>query len=206
MPKRVCIYARVSKTSQSVERQISELEIVAARNNWEIVDRYIDHGISGAKGRNARPELDRMMKDSTKRKFDVVMVWSIDRLGRSLQNLMEILNDLKSKNIDLYMDQQAIDTTTPTGSLLFSVIGAFAEFEKSIIRERVISGLDNARKKGRIGGRPTNLTDEIRLKIVELKAAGVSIRKIRDECSVGTATIYKVLREGSTGSEVSVGI
>ncbi len=115
MPKRVCLYARVSKTSQSVERQISELEIVAARNDWEIVDRYIDHGISGAKGRNARPELDRMMKDSTKRKFDVVMVWSIDRLGRSLQNLMEILNDLKSKNIDLYMDQQAIDTTTPTG-------------------------------------------------------------------------------------------
>ena len=111
MPKRVCLYARVSKTSQSVERQISELEIVAARNDWEIVDRYIDHGISGAKGRDQRHELDRMMKDSTKRKFDVVMVWSIDRLGRSLQNLMEILNDLKSKNIDLYMDQQAADTT-----------------------------------------------------------------------------------------------
>jgi len=164
MPKQVCLYARVSKTSQSVERQVSELEIVAARNDWEIVDRYIDHGISGSRGRDGRPELDRMMKDSIKRKFDVVMVWSIDRLGRSLQHLMEILNDLKSKNIDLYMDQQAIDTTTPTGSLLFSVIGAFAEFEKSIIRERVISGLDNARKKGRIGGRPTNLTDEIRSK------------------------------------------
>ena len=206
MPKRVCLYARVSKTSQSVERQISELEIVAARNNWEIVDRFIDHGISGAKGRDARPELDRMMKDSTKRKFDVVMVWSIDRLGRSLQNLMEILNDLKSKNIDLYMDQQAIDTTTPTGSLMFAMIGAFSQFEREMIRERVVSGLDNARKKGRIGGRPTNLTDEIRLKIVELKGAGVSIRKIKDECSVGTATIYKVLREGNRVSEVSVGI
>jgi len=138
MSKRVCVHARVSKTSQSVERQISELEIVAARNDWEIVDRFIDHGISGAKGRDARPELDRMMKDSTKRKFDVVMVWSIDRLGRSLQNLMEILNDLKSKNIDLYMDQQAIDTITPTGSLMFAMIGAFAEFERSIIRERVV--------------------------------------------------------------------
>ena len=89
MPKRVCLYARVSKTSQSVERQISELEIVAARNNWEIVDRYIDHGISGSIGRQGRPELDRMMKDSTKRKFDVVMVWSIDRLGRSLQHLIK---------------------------------------------------------------------------------------------------------------------
>ena len=204
MLKRVCVYARVSKTSQSVERQISELEIVAARNEWEIVDRYIDHGISGAKGRNARPELDRMMKDSTKRKFDVVMVWSIDRLGRSLQNLMEILNDLKSKNIDLYMDQQAIDTTTPTGSLMFSLLGAFSEFEREMIRERVVSGLDNARKKGRIGGRPTSLTDEIPSKIVELKGAGVSIRKIKDECSVGTATIYKVLREGNTASGVLV--
>ena len=159
MPKRVCIYARVSKTSQSVERQISELEIVAARNDWEIVDRYIDHGISGAKGREQRPELDRMMKDSTKRKFDVVMVWSIDRLGRSLQNLMEILNDLKSKNIDLYMDQQAIDTTTPTGSLMFAMIGAFSQFEQQMIRERVISGLDNARQNGCIGARPTNFND-----------------------------------------------
>ena len=194
MPKRVCLYARVSKTSQSVERQISELEIVAARNGWEIVDRYIDHGISGATGRDQRHELDRMMKDSTKRKFDVVMVWSIDRLGRSLQNLIEILNDLNSKNIDMYMDQQSIDSTTPTGKLMFSLIGAFAEFEKSTIRDRVISGLANARKKGRIGGRPTNLTDEIQAKILEMKSAGASIRKIKEECSVGTATIYKVLR------------
>ena len=194
MPKRVCLYARVSKTSQSVERQISELEIVAARNGWEIVDRYIDHGISGATGRDQRHELDHMMKDSTKRKFDVVMVWSIDRLGRSLQNLIEILNDLNSKNIDLYMDQQSIDSTTPTGKLMFSLIGAFAEFEKSTIRDRVISGLANARKKGRIGGRPTNLTDEIQAKILEMKSAGASIRKIKEECSVGTATIYKVLR------------
>jgi len=206
MLKRVCVYARVSKTSQSVERQIAELESVAVRNDWEIVDRYIDHGISGAKSRDQRPELDRMMKDSTKRKFDVVMVWSIDRLGRSLQNLMEILNDLKSKNIDLYMDQQAIDTTTPTGSLMFAMIGAFSEFEREMTRERVVSGLDNARKKGRIGGRPSNLTDEIRSKIVELKGAGVSIRKIKDACSVGTATVYKVLREGNPVSEVSVGI
>ena len=206
MSKKVCLYARVSKASQSVERQISELEVVAERNDWKIVDRYIDHGISGAKGREQRPELDRMMKDSTKRKFDVVMVWSIDRLGRSLQNLMEILNDLKSKNIDLYMDQQAIDTTTPTGSLMFAMIGAFSQFEREMIRERVISGLDNAPKKGRIGGRPSNLTDEIRSKIVELKGAGISIRKIMDECSVGTATVYKVLREGNPVSEVSVGI
>ena len=104
------------------------------------------------------------------------------------------------------MDQQAIDTTTPTGSLMFAMIGAFSEFEREMIRERVVSGLDNARKKGRIGGRPTNLTDEIRSKIVELKGAGISIRKIKNECSVGTATVYKVLREGNPVPEVPVGI
>jgi len=184
----------VSKTSQSVERQISELEIVVDRNDWEIVDRYIDHGISGSKGRDGRPELDRMMKDSTKRKFDVVMVWSIDRLGRSLQHLIEILNDLNAKNVDLYFDQQSLDSTTPTGKLMFSLIGAFAEFEKSIIRERVFSGLDNARKKGRIGGRPTNLTPSVEEKILELKANGASIKKIKEECGVGTASVYKVLK------------
>ena len=92
------------------------------------------------------------MKDSIKRKFDVVMVWSIDRLGRSLQNLMEILNDLKSKNVDLYMEQQVIDTTNSTSSLMFAMIGAFSEFEREIIRVRVISGLDNVRKKGCIRG------------------------------------------------------
>ena len=104
------------------------------------------------------------------------------------------------------MDQQAIDTTTPTGSLMFSLLGAFSQFEREMIRERVVSGLDNARKKGRIGGRPSNLTDEIGSKILEMKVAGISIRKIKDECSVGTATIYKVLREGNRVSEVSVGI
>ena len=198
MPKQVCLYPRVSKTSQSVERQISELKIVADRNNWKIVDRFIDHGISGAKGRQDRPELDRLMKDSTKRKFDIVMAWSIDRLGRSLQNLMEILNDLNAKKIDLYFDQQSIDTTTPTGSLMFSILGAFSQFEREMIRERVISGLGNARKKGRIGGRPTNLTNEIRTRILELKAAGATIRKIKEERAVGTATIYEVIRGGNS--------
>ena len=166
MSKRVCLYARVSKSSQSVERQITELEIVAARNDWEIVDRYIDHGISGSKGRQDRPQLDRMMKDSTKRKFDVVMVWSIDRLGRSLQHLIEILNDLNAKNVDLYFDQQAIDTTTPTGALMFSLLGAFAEFEKSIIRERVISGLENWKRNNpnKRLGRPSNLPQRWKLR------------------------------------------
>jgi DNA invertase Pin-like site-specific DNA recombinase len=200
MTKRVCLYGRVSKSSQSVERQITELEIVAARNDWEIVDRYIDHGISGSKGRQDRPQLDRMMKDSTKRKFDVVMVWSIDRLGRSLQNLIEILNDLNAKNVDLYFDQQSIDSTTPTGKLMFSLIGAFAEFEKSIIKERVISGLENWKRKNpdKKLGRPSNLTPEMESKILEMRSRNVGINKISKACGVGSSTIYKVLQTHDT--------
>ena len=120
------------------------------------------------------------------------MTWSIDRLGRSLKHLMEILSDLDAKNIDLYMDRQAIDTTTPSGKLMFSVIGSFSAFERELIRERVLSGLENARRKGRIGGRPTNLTPDTKIKILELKSKGVGIQKIAKECSVGIQTIYKV--------------
>ena len=193
MLKKVCLYARVSTTCQSVERQLEELRLVAERNGWEIVDRYIDLGISGSTGRDKRPELDRMLKDSIKKKFDVVMCWSIDRLGRSLQNCLEILNDLSAKNIDLYFDQQSIDSTTPTGKLMFSMVSAFSEFEKEMIRERVISGLENARKKGRIGGRPTNLSSAIKDKILQMKTEGKSIREIKNICSVGTSSVYKVL-------------
>lgn len=194
MTIRACIYARVSTTSQSVERQIRELEDVAAKNDWVIVDTYIDNGISGSKGRDKRPELDRMMKDAIKRKFDVVMISSIDRLGRSLQHLIEIMNDLQSKTIDLFMLKQAIDTTTPSGKLMFSMIGAFAEFERSIIRERVISGLENAKAKGKVLGRKTNLNASTERQIVSMRESGATIRKIAAECSVGTQTVYKVLR------------
>ena len=107
---------------------------------------------------------------------------------------MEILSDLDAKNIDLYMDRQAIDTTTPSGKLMFSVIGSFSAFERELIRERVLSGLENARRKGRIGGRPTNLTPDTKIKILELKSKGVGIQKIAKECSVGIQTIYKVLK------------
>ena len=192
--KRCALYCRVSTTSQSVERQIRELTEVAMGNNWEIVETYIDLGISGAKGRDKRPDLDRMMKDSIKGKFDVVMVSSIDRLGRSLQHLIEILNDLQSKSVELFMLKQSIDTTTPSGKMLFSMISAFAEFERSIIRERVMSGLANAKAKGKILGRKTNLTPATEKRIIDMKSSGASIRKIASECSVGTQTIYKVLR------------
>ena len=194
MTLRAVLYCRVSTSSQSVERQVRELTEVAARNKWEIVETYIDAGISGAQGRCNRHELDRMMKDSVKKKFDVVMVSNIDRLGRSLQQLNEILNDLQSKSVELFMMKQSIDSTTPSGKLMFSMISAFAEFERSIIIERIQSGLQNAKAKGKILGRKTNLTPSTQRKILDMKSSGSTIRNIASECCVGTQTIYKVLR------------
>ena len=114
--------------------------------------------------------------------------------SRSLQHLIEILNDLQSKSVELFMLKQSIDTTTPSGKMMFSVISAFAEFERSIIRERVMSGLQNAKAKGVVLGRKSNLTPSTERKILDMKSSGASIRKIASECFVGTQTIYKVLR------------
>ena len=192
--KKVCLYVRVSHISGSVERQIRELTDVADRNNWEIVETYIDHGISGAKGRDKRPALDQMMKDSITRKFELVMISSIDRLGRSLQHLIEIVNDFQSKSVDLFVLAQSIDTTVPSGKLLFSMVASFAEYERSIIRERILSGLENAKAKGKVLGRKTNLDEPTKLKILKMKESGSSIRAIASECSVSNQTIYKVLK------------
>jgi Resolvase, N terminal domain len=131
--KRAALYVRVSTDSQTVENQIRELWQVAERRGWEVVEVYNDAGISGAKGRNGRPGLDSMLKDASRRRFDVAMAWAIDRLGRSLTDLLHIIQHLEACGVDLYLDQQSIDTTTPMGKLVFQVTGAFAEFERTMI-------------------------------------------------------------------------
>ena len=190
---RVAIYARVSTSNQTTENQLSDLARVAALRDWTIVETFCDEGISGAKNRVDRPALDRMLKDAVRGKFDLIAVWSIDRLGRSLQHLIETVNELQAVGVDLYMHQQAIDTTTPAGKLAFSIFGAFSEFERSLIRERVIAGLDRAKRNGTKLGRPTNLNDTVRAAIVALRSKDISIRKIAAQLKVGTGTIYSVL-------------
>ena len=191
---RVAIYARVSTSSQTTANQLAELERVAALRAWTIVETFQDDGISGAKGRSERPALDRMLKDAVRGRFDLIAVWSIDRLGRSLQHLIETVNQLQSVGVDLYMHQQAIDTTTPAGKLAFSIFGAFAEFERSLIRERAKAGLDRAKRNGTKLGRPTNLNSSVAAAITALRAKDHSIRKIAAHLRVGTGTVYKVLR------------
>jgi DNA invertase Pin-like site-specific DNA recombinase len=135
--KRVAIYARVSTEQQTTQNQLAELRQAAARAGWEIVAEFVDHAVSGAKGRDKRPQFDRLLKCVARREFDVIAAWSVDRLGRSLQQLVEFLGEIHGKRVDLYLHQQGVDTTTPAGKALFQMCGVFAEFERSMIQERV---------------------------------------------------------------------
>jgi DNA invertase Pin-like site-specific DNA recombinase len=146
---------------------------------WQVIEEYRDAGISGAKGRDSRPGLDRMLKDASRRRFDVVMAWAIDRLGRSLIDLLGTIQTLEACGVDLYLDQQSIDTTTPTGRLIFQVTGAFAEFERSMIRQRVQAGLKRAVEQGKtlapVRGRPSAANDRPRLRTAPCQVTGKEI-------------------------------
>ena len=190
---RVALYLRVSTANQTTDNQRIELGRIAAQRGWTVVETFHDDGISGSKGRSDRPALDRMLKDAVRGKFDLIAVWSLDRLGRSLQQLIETVNELQAVGCDLYMHQQAIDTTTPAGKLAFSIFGAFAEFERSLIRERVKVGLERAKRHGVKLGRPSNLNDAARATIVALRSKAVPIRQIAAQLRVGTGTVYQVL-------------
>src|SRR6267143_4824940 len=146
--KRAALYLRVSTDKQTVENQEIQLRQVAERRGWEVVEVYNDAGISGSKGRADRPGLDQMLNDAGRRRFDIVLVWAIDRLGRSLIDLLGTVQHLEAVGVDLYIDQQAIDTTTPMGKLMFQVCGAFAQFERSMIQQRIHAGLQRARVQG----------------------------------------------------------
>jgi len=191
--KRIALYARVSTDKQTCENQLQELRAIAERMNYTIVAEFIDNGISGMKTRQDRPALDQLMKCATQRKFDMVMCWSIDRLGRSLQNLVEILNELQAMKIDLFFLQQGMDTSTPSGRMIFSVFGAIGEFERNLIRERVIAGQKRAVANGVKIGRPSKMNDGLRSAIQLLREKGMGIKQIAKELKVGIGTIYSVI-------------
>jgi DNA invertase Pin-like site-specific DNA recombinase len=191
--KRIALYARVSTDKQTCENQLQELRTIAERMNYTIVAEFVDNGISGMKTRQNRPALDQLMKSATQRKFDMVMCWSIDRLGRSLQNLVEILNELQAMKIDLFFLQQGMDTSTPSGRMIFSVFGAIGEFERNLIRERVIAGQKRAVANGVKIGRPSKMNDGLRSAIQLLREKGMGIKQIARELKVGIGTVYSVI-------------
>jgi DNA invertase Pin-like site-specific DNA recombinase len=191
--KRVAIYLRVSTSKQDTDNQRRELEAVAARSGWHVERVYEDAGISGAKGRDKRPGLDAMLKAVNAREFDMVAAWSVDRLGRSLTDLLGILQDLQEKGADLFLHQQGLDTSATAGKAMFQMLGVFAEFERGIIRERVNAGLARARAKGKkLGRRPVESSVEVQIR--ELRARGDGILKIGRKLGVGTSVVQRVVR------------
>src|ERR1700720_3685566 len=189
--KRAVLYLRVSTVEQTTANQERELRAVAERMGHEIVHVYKDHGISGAKGRDGRPEFDRMCRDAAKRQFDVVMAWSVDRLGRSLQDLVGFLSELHALKIDLYLHQQGIDTTTPAGKAMFQMMGVFAEFERAMIVERVKAGLSRARSQGKRLGRPSLAADKERA-VRRLLSKGTGIVKTAKTVGVGVSAVQRI--------------
>src|SRR4029450_13385791 len=152
--RRVAIYVRVSTDGQTTTNQQRELEAVVERHGWIIVEVFKDQGMSGKRGREKAPAFDRLLQGVTRKDFDIVAAWSVDRLGRSLQHLLSFLSELKAKGIDLCLHQQGVDTSTPAGKALFQMLGVFAEFEHAMIIDRVRAGLKRARAQGKRLGRP----------------------------------------------------
>jgi DNA invertase Pin-like site-specific DNA recombinase len=202
--KRAVLYLRVSTLEQTTANQERELREIAARMGCEIGKVYKDHGISGAKGRDKRPAFNALLRDAAQRKFDMVMAWSVDRLGRSLQDLVDFLSELHALRIDLFLHQQGLDTTTPGGKAMFQMMGVFAEFERAIIQERVRAGLRRAKDEGKRLGRPP-ISPELENRIREaLNEPGRTdgVRKIADRFGVNPGTVQRISRpfEASVGA------
>ena len=188
---RVALYARVSTSGQTVENQVRELTAWAERADHEIVATYTDNAISGSKGRDARPGFDQALKDATRRRYDMLAAWSVDRLGRSVQDLVAALQELRGAGVDLFLHQQALDTSTPSGRAMFQMLGVFSEFERAIIVERVNSGLARAKAAGTKLGRP-KISSEVEARILELRGAGLGIKAVARKLGVGTGTVQRV--------------
>lgn len=191
--KRAAIYVRVSTDSQTVQNQLDVLNEVAQRSGWNIVHVFADEGISGAKGRDKRPAFDALLKAIARREVDIVAAWSVDRLGRSLSDLVAFLSDIQNRGADLYLHQQAIDTSTASGRMLFQMLGVFAEFERSIITARINAGLDRARARGVRFGRPGLPKDRLD-KVRHALRDGQSIRATAKLTGVSTASVQRVKR------------
>ena len=184
--KRIAIYARVSTDRQSTESQLNTLREYIEKREWNLFKEYIDEGFTGSNTK--RPAFKEMMADAKKRRFDVLLVYKLDRLSRSLKDLIITLDDLKSTGIDFVSYDNSLDTTTPTGRLIFHVVGSVAEFEREIIKERVKSGLENARRKGKRLGRPpvsSALVEEAK----RLRSQGMPYRKIGLQLGIPESTV-----------------
>lgn len=197
--KRLALYARVSTTDQNAQMQLDELRALAGHRGWTLVGEYVDQGVSGTKTR--RPELDRLLKDVHRGRVDAVAVWKLDRLARSVRHLVMLADDLRALGVDLISAQDAIDTTSPSGRFSFHVLGAVAELERELIRERTFAGLAAARRRGVKLGRKRREFDPA--VAAELRAGGMSYKAIAAKLGVSTGTIFATLKGRSESSSES---
>ena len=191
---RAALYVRVSTDGQTTENQRHALAAVAERRGWIVAKIYEDAGISGAKGRDRRPGFDAALKDAVRRRYDVLMVWSIDRLGRSTATVVTALHELEAAGVAIYADREAMDATTPHGKAMLQMAAVFAELERGMIRERVLAGLQRARKAGRRLGRPS-VGAEIEQAVRKRLQAGAGMVRVARELGVGNSVVERVRRE-----------
>ena len=189
--KRAALYLQMSKNGQTIDNNRLELERVAKARGWKIISVFKDEGVSGAFGRGVRSQYDAMLKKGVQAQHDVVMAWDISRLSRSLSDLVQTLEELHACGIDLYLHQQAVDTTTPAGKAMFQISGVFAEFERGILSERVKAGLNRAKSEGKILGRP--IKDANVKKILEDRASGKTIRQISADYDLSVGKVHKLV-------------
>ena len=195
MNRKAVLYSRISTNEQTVENQLKVLREAAEKRGLEVVREISDEGISGAKGRDERKGFDELITGSIQKEWDIILVWDVSRLGRSLQHLVSFLNEIHSVNCDLYIHQSGIDTSTPSGKMMFQMLGVFSEFERGMIRDRVIAGQQRAKAEGKHIGRPSNVNEGIVNAVRQLRENKVPIKRIAKDLHIGVGTVYKVLAQ-----------
>ena len=195
MAKKVVIYTRVSTLDQTIDNQLLELRDHCSKMGWEIVKEYTDKGLSGTLSRDKRPALNSLIKDAYRKRFDSVVCWDISRIGRSMKELILFLSDMKDRGIGICSVRQGFDTSTSMGEIMFQFVGILSSWEREMIRERTLTGLERAKSNGKTLGRKKVTNDTMTAKIIELRSAKKSIREIASEGGVSTATVHRQLKK-----------
>jgi len=195
MGRKVAIYCRVSTLDQTINNQLLELRDHCSRMEWEVVKEYADEGLSGTLSREKRPALNALIKDAYRKRFDSVVCWDIFRIGRSMKELVLFLSDMKDRDIGICSVRQGFDTSTTMGEIMFQFVGILSSWEREMIRERTLAGLERARREGKTLGRRKVTNDTMTAKIIELRTAKKSLREIASEVGVSIATVHRELKK-----------
>jgi DNA invertase Pin-like site-specific DNA recombinase len=195
MVRKVAIYIHVSTLDQTIDNQLIELRDHCSKMGWEIVKEYADGGLSGTLSQEKRPALNSLIKDAYRKKFDSVVCWDIWRLGRSMKELILFLSDMKDRDISICLVRQGFDTSTSMGEIMFQFVGILSSWEREMIRERTLAGLERARREGNTLGRRKVTNDTMTAKIIKLRSAKKSLRKIAPEVGVSIAIVHRELKK-----------